>query len=108
MQKFILFSEQRTGSNYCLGVLSRNKGVINLNEFLNVDKSAPKPASLDAATFKEMRQNDPVTLLKDYMFNPDEWPSKPDVVVNEKHTIEEAASLIFATIKEKLSIENNE
>lgn len=39
---------------------------------------------------------------------PYEAPSNPDVIVDEKHTIEEAASLIFATIKEKLSIENNE
>jgi len=39
---------------------------------------------------------------------PYEVPQAPDVIVNEKNTIEEAASIIFATIKDKLILENNE
>ena len=39
---------------------------------------------------------------------PYEAPENPDVIVNEKNTVEEAASLIFAAIKEKLILENNE
>lgn len=39
---------------------------------------------------------------------PYEAPQHPDVIVNEKNTIEEAATLIFATIKNKLILENNE
>jgi len=39
---------------------------------------------------------------------PYEAPVDPDVVVNEKNTVEEAASLIFAIIKEKLALINDE
>lgn len=39
---------------------------------------------------------------------PYEAPQNPDVIVNEKNTIEEAASIIFASIKDKLILENNE
>ena len=39
---------------------------------------------------------------------PYEAPKNPDVIVNEKNTVEEAASIIFATIKDKLILENNE
>lgn len=39
---------------------------------------------------------------------PYEVPRHPDVVVDEKHTVEEAASLIFATIKQKLTHRDNE
>ena len=39
---------------------------------------------------------------------PYEAPTSPDVSVNEKFTIEEAASLIFAKIKDKLRLNLNE
>ena len=39
---------------------------------------------------------------------PYEAPENPDVIVNEKNTVEEAVTLIFASIKDKLTLKNNE
>jgi hypothetical protein len=77
---FVLFSEQRTGSNYLLAGLRQNNQIVSLNELLNLDKEAPIPATLSKERFAEMRKDDPVGLLRDHLLADEAWPAEVTTV----------------------------
>lgn len=84
MKILAIFCEQRTGSNYLLGCLSKHPGFANLNEFLNRD-SAPAlptdiPLTITDDEFNELRRTDPVKLLETYAFRPGQWADGIEVI----------------------------
>jgi len=73
VKRIIVFSEQRTGSNFLLSQLGQHPDFVNCAELLNPANPSRAPNALTWNEFSELRRNDPVKLVTEYVFNESGW-----------------------------------
>lgn len=80
MKRIVVFSEQRTGSNFLLSRLGQHPDFVNCAELLNPANPSRAPTVLTREQFATLRKDDPVKLIKEYVFDERGW-SKGNVNV---------------------------